>query len=80
MKKYSCEKILNANYCGAVVGLEVTELGGNAVITPHQLGQLFLQVPISLFCWVSDCTCRLFAVLQAQLPSSLCLCGQQELK
>lgn len=41
MRKYSCEKILNANNCGAVVRLEVMGLGGNIVITPHQLRELF---------------------------------------
>ena len=48
MKKHSYEKTLNANNCGAVVVLEVTGLGGNIAITPHQLRELFLQVPTSL--------------------------------
>lgn len=42
VKKYSCERIFDANSCGAVVGVEVTGLGGNTVVTPHGLRELFL--------------------------------------
>lgn len=42
MKKYCSERIFDANSCGAVVGLEVTGLGGNTVVTPHGLRELFL--------------------------------------
>ena len=42
MKKRSREKMLHANNCGAVVGLEVTGLGGNTAITPRRLGELLL--------------------------------------